>query len=114
QGRAPGFSVVVALQDPRKEVLPNRDLFTTRIALRLVEAEGTDMILGPGARDRGAACERIPVGETGAGQGYVWSDGEAEPARVRAGYVTDDDITYLAEHYRPRRPGAIEVVEVPA
>ncbi|GIF15272.1 hypothetical protein Ate01nite_53040 [Actinoplanes teichomyceticus] len=34
QGRAAGVHVVAALQDPRKDVLPFRDLFPTRIALR--------------------------------------------------------------------------------
>jgi S-DNA-T family DNA segregation ATPase FtsK/SpoIIIE len=34
QGRAVGFYVIAALQDPRKEVVAFRDLFTTRIALR--------------------------------------------------------------------------------
>jgi DNA segregation ATPase FtsK/SpoIIIE, S-DNA-T family len=38
QGRAVGVLVVGALQDPRKDVLPFRDLFPTRIALRLTEA----------------------------------------------------------------------------
>ncbi|MGH9273975.1 MAG: FtsK/SpoIIIE domain-containing protein, partial [Acidimicrobiales bacterium] len=37
QGRAVGISVVAALQNPRKEVLNDRDLFSTRIALRLGE-----------------------------------------------------------------------------
>jgi DNA segregation ATPase FtsK/SpoIIIE, S-DNA-T family len=114
QGRAVGFSLLCALQDPRKDVLSSRDLFPTRIALRLVEAEATDMVLGPGARDRGAACERIPEGPAGAGQGYVWSDGEPEPSRVRAGYPTDDDIGHLAERYPPVRPRSITVAEVPA
>jgi S-DNA-T family DNA segregation ATPase FtsK/SpoIIIE len=53
QGRAVGVVVVAALQDPRKEVLPFRDLFPTRIALALVEAEQTDLVLGRGARQRG-------------------------------------------------------------
>ncbi|MFD2768608.1 hypothetical protein ACFSX1_31285, partial [Micromonospora eburnea] len=35
QGRAVGVHVVAALQDPRKDVLPFRDLFPTRIGLRL-------------------------------------------------------------------------------
>jgi S-DNA-T family DNA segregation ATPase FtsK/SpoIIIE len=37
QGRAVGVTVVGAIQDPRKEVLPARDLFPVRIALRLAE-----------------------------------------------------------------------------
>ena len=48
QGRAVGVVVVAALQDPRKETLPFRDLFPTRIALAFAEAEQTDLVLGPG------------------------------------------------------------------
>ena len=49
--------VVAALQDPGKDVLPFRDLFPTRIALRLIEEVQVDMILSRGARDRGAHCD---------------------------------------------------------
>ena len=59
QGRAVGYCVVAALQDPRKEVLTIRNLFPDRIAMRLDEPEQVDMVLGDGARDRGAACELI-------------------------------------------------------
>ena len=48
-------------QDPRKEVLPFRDLFPTRIGARLSEAAQVDMVLGDGMRDRGALCDRIPL-----------------------------------------------------
>jgi DNA segregation ATPase FtsK/SpoIIIE, S-DNA-T family len=99
QGRAVGVVVVAALQDPRKEVLQQRDLFPTRIALRLIEREATDMVLGPGARDRGAACDRIDPSTPGVG--FMWCDGEAEPTRFRAAYVTDDDIAQMVEQYRP-------------
>lgn len=107
QGRAVGIVVIAALQDPRKEVLPNRDLFPTRIALRLVEAEATDMVLGPTARDRGADCSTIAP--TTPGVAWVWCDGETEPTRVRASFPTDDDIAHLAETYRPTDLDAIEV-----
>ena len=40
QGRAVGVHVVAAIQDPRKEVLPVRGLFPTRIGLRLSERRG--------------------------------------------------------------------------
>ena len=62
QGRAVGYSVVAALQDPRKDVLTIRNLFPDRIAMRLDEPEQVDMVLGDGARDRGAACELISAG----------------------------------------------------
>ena len=54
QGRAVGYCVVAALEDPRKDVLTIRNLFPDRIAMRLDEPEQTDMVLGDGARDRGA------------------------------------------------------------
>ncbi|MGH8883480.1 MAG: FtsK/SpoIIIE domain-containing protein, partial [Stackebrandtia sp.] len=93
QGRAVGVTVVAALQDPRKEVLPARDLFPTRIALRLTDDMQVDMVLGDGARKRGARCDRIP--ETLPGVGYVALDGVAEPIRVRFTYLTDPDIYQL-------------------
>lgn len=94
QGRAVGVVVVAALQDPRKEVLPFRDLFPTRIALRLTEPEQVDMTLGEGSRRRGALCDRIP--ENLPGVGYVVLDGVAEPIRVRFPFITDDHIRELA------------------
>jgi hypothetical protein len=69
QGRAAGVVVVGAVQDPRKDVLPQRDLFSTRIALRLNEADHVTLVLGPGARNRGAYCDLIP--DTMQGVGYV-------------------------------------------
>ena len=99
QGRAVGVVVVAALQDPRKDVLPFRDLFPTRIALALVESDQTDMVLGRGARLRGADCSRIPL--TTPGIGWVWCDGEQEPTRVRAGWVSDADIAAMVTAYTP-------------
>src|SRR5262249_55812329 len=43
QGRAVGYCVVAALQDPRKEVMSIRNLFPDRIAMRLDEPEQVDM-----------------------------------------------------------------------
>jgi S-DNA-T family DNA segregation ATPase FtsK/SpoIIIE len=105
QGRAVGVVVVSALQDPRKEVLPFRDLFPTRIALALVEPEQTDLVLGRGARLRGADCSRISL--TTPGIGWVWCDGENEPTRVRAGWVTDTDIAAMVAAYAPGVPGTV-------
>jgi S-DNA-T family DNA segregation ATPase FtsK/SpoIIIE len=97
QGRAVGVSVIAALQDPRKEVVAFRNLFPTKIALRLDEAAQVNMVLGDAARDQGALCDQIP--ESTPGVGYVRVDGIREPARVRAGWVTDDDIAAMAASY---------------
>ena len=113
-GRAVGVVVVGALQDPRKESIPFRDLFPTRIALGLVEAEQTDLVLGRGARPRGAGWWRIP--RTQPGKGWLCCDGETEPTRVRASWVSDDDIAALADTYAPRQGiagGNGQVVDLP-
>jgi S-DNA-T family DNA segregation ATPase FtsK/SpoIIIE len=90
QGRAVGVVVVAAVQDPRKDVIPMRDLFPTRIALRLNEPEQVNLTIGAGARQRGALADQIP--DSLPGVGYVVVDGIAEPLRVRFSNVTDDDI----------------------
>jgi S-DNA-T family DNA segregation ATPase FtsK/SpoIIIE len=100
QGRAVGVGVVAALQDPRKDVLAYRNLFPARVGLRLDEPGQIDMVLGDGAREQGARCDRIPTRLPGVG--YVRLDGVREPMRVRAGYVTDQDIAAMAAEYGPR------------
>jgi DNA segregation ATPase FtsK/SpoIIIE, S-DNA-T family len=93
QGRSVGVCVVGALQDPRKDVISLRNLFPTRVALRLDESDQVDMVLGDGARDRGALADLIsPLPDQGAGVGYVRIEGTPDPVRVRAAYVTDEDI----------------------
>jgi DNA segregation ATPase FtsK/SpoIIIE, S-DNA-T family len=99
RGRAVGVVIVAALQDPRKETIPFRNLIPNRIALALVEAEETDLVLGRGARDRGADCSRISLATPGVG--WVWCDGEPDPTRVRASWVSDDDIAATVAAYTP-------------
>jgi S-DNA-T family DNA segregation ATPase FtsK/SpoIIIE len=105
QGRGPGVSVLGALQDPRKEVLGNRNLFPVKVALQLDEATQVDMVLGPGARDQGALCDKIP--DSLRGVAYLRVEGVREPTRVRSAYVTDEDIRTMAALYAPGAgPGA--------
>lgn len=99
QGRAVGVSVIAAVQDPSKDVLAMRQLFPTRIALRLSEASQVAMVLGDAARDRGGLCDQIPDGLPGVG--YVAQDGSTELVRVRAFHVTDDDIARLCCEFAP-------------
>jgi S-DNA-T family DNA segregation ATPase FtsK/SpoIIIE len=58
------------------------------------------MILGPGARDQGALCDKIP--DSLRGVGYVRVDGVREPTRVRSAYVRDEDIAKMAALYPPQ------------
>ncbi len=102
QGRAVGYCVVAALQDPRKDVLTIRNLFPDRIAMRLDEPEQVDMVLGDGARDRGATCELISSDPaTGAGVAFVRLESDPDPVRVRAGWVSDAEIRAMADQCLP-------------
>ena len=67
------------------------------IALRLAEDSHVDMVLGDGARDRGAACHLIPANLPGVG--FVHVEGAHEPVRMRFSYLADDDITDMAERW---------------
>jgi S-DNA-T family DNA segregation ATPase FtsK/SpoIIIE len=98
QGRAVGVCVVCALQDPRKDVVWFRNLFPGKIGLRLDEPEQIEMVLGDGARRRGARCDQIP--ESLPGVGFVKVDGVREPVRVRAALVTDADIDEMVKLYK--------------
>lgn len=97
KGRAAAVSVVAALQDPSKETMPNRQLFPVRIGLRLDEPNQVAMVHGQGARDRGALCDQIS--EHTPGVGYVGEDGTTEFTRVRAFWITDDQINQIVETY---------------
>jgi S-DNA-T family DNA segregation ATPase FtsK/SpoIIIE len=97
QGRALGVVVVGAVQDPRKEIVDLRNLFPTRIALRLTEPAEVNMALGGNARERGALADQIPGDLPGVG--YVLLPGQAEPARVRFSWTSDRDIRDLTNLY---------------
>jgi S-DNA-T family DNA segregation ATPase FtsK/SpoIIIE len=107
QGRSVGVGVMAALQDPRKEVMNIRNLFPDKIALRLDESEQVDMVLGDGARDRGALADHIsPVPEQGAGVAYMRLETSPEPIRVRAAYVSDADIRAMVAQFTEREEAA--------
>ncbi|MFB9803965.1 FtsK/SpoIIIE domain-containing protein, partial [Streptomonospora salina] len=94
QGRSVGFCVLAALQDPRKEVLNLRNLFPDKVALRLDEASQVDMVLGEGARDRGANAHLLDPDLPGVA--FVKLEGSPVPVRVRAAFVSDADIDAMA------------------
>ena len=85
QGRAPGFVVFACLQDPRKEVIPSRGLFTQMVGLRLKDLSETSMVLGESAVHAGAHCHRITRDVPGTG--LRAARGRGPPIRVRAGQV---------------------------
>ena len=92
QGRALGVVVLACVQDPRKEVIGLRNLFTQTIALRLRSAEETRMVLGDGAAATAPAHRISP-----SAPGTAWvieEDGSAD--RVRADFWPDQLVRDVA------------------
>lgn len=96
--KAAGLGIVVAafLQDPRKEVLPMRGLFTQTIALRLRSRDEVNMVLGDGMADK-APAHRIDPNKPGTA--YVIAE-DGAVMKVRAHYWTDDQIRTTATQYQ--------------
>lgn len=95
QGRATGHRMWGLVQEPSKDVVPIRDLFTCRICLGVTSAAHVDMVLGEDARARGALADEIPnIAET-AGIGFVIRPKSRAPQRIRAAYTDDSEITEL-------------------
>lgn len=94
-GRAVGFVVVGALQDPRKETLGFRDLFPTRIAMKLPKPM-VDLVLGHGMYEAGAQCDLIPPSKEGAGVAFVVDEASTLPVCVRMAWCSDDLIRRMA------------------
>jgi S-DNA-T family DNA segregation ATPase FtsK/SpoIIIE len=74
------------------------------------------MVLGEHAYDRGAWANRI--GESEAGVGYLFGEGIREPARVRAGWVSDEQIkaleAFVAGQQEPAFAGQLLALPAPA
>lgn len=112
QGAGVGVLVVAALQDPRKETLPARDLFLSRILLGVTDDVHVDMVLGDGARKSGAHADKLDVNAKGVG--FVMVDGTPEPVQVRFSYLDDDDIKTMADEYpAPKSSGAPKIPTQP-
>ena len=103
QGRAVGVCVVAAIQDPRKEVIGYRNLFPTKIALRLDERTQVDMVLGEGARAAGARCDQIPTPRQGLPTSR--STGFGSRGGCGPGSSPMTDIAAMAASYPAPAPG---------
>lgn len=98
QGRALGVVVVACVQDPRKEVVSMRGLFTQTVALRLRSVEETVMVLGEGMSQIAPAHRISPAAP---GTGWIVEDtGTAD--RVRADLWPDDLVRDIANRYSAR------------
>ena len=101
QGRALGVVVVACVQDPRKETIGMRSLFTQTVALRLRSADETRMVLGDGMA---ALAPAHRISPTAPGTAWVVED-DGSVDRVRADYWPDPLIRQTATtHPAPTPP----------
>lgn len=92
--RAAGIAVLSSLQDPRKESLSFRDLFTQTCALRFRTKDDATLALGASAYEAGAHADRIPASQPGTG---FMSDGDTgEVVKFRAYWVDDQRLREVA------------------
>ena len=95
RGRAPGIIAIEATQRPSADIIPTslRDLFGYRWAFRCSTEASSDTILGHGWASKGYTAEDIDP----KARGVSWLRGEdGVPRRVKAAYLSDDDIIHLA------------------
>jgi len=96
RGRAPGIIPVEATQRPSADIIPTslRDLFGYRWAFRCSTEASSDTILGHGWASKGYTAEDIDPQS----RGVSWLRAEdGIPRRVKAAYLSDDDIIALAD-----------------
>jgi DNA segregation ATPase FtsK/SpoIIIE, S-DNA-T family len=102
RGRAAGVIVVAATQRPSADIIPTsmRDLFGYRWAFRCTTPASSDVILGHGWASRGYSATDIDPSARGVG--WLLAEGGI-PRRVRAAYLTDDQVRELAAEATRRR-----------
>ena len=107
RGRAAAMPVVAATQRPSIDIIPKsvRDLFGYRAAFRCTSTGSSNIILGDGWSEAG--FDATEIRPTTPGVAYLIAEGGV-PTRIRAAYLTDDNITALADHAAwTRRTGAL-------
>jgi DNA segregation ATPase FtsK/SpoIIIE, S-DNA-T family len=95
RGRAPGIIPVEATQRPSADIIPTslRDLFGYRWAFRCSTEASSDTILGHGWANQGFSATEIDPQARGVG----WLRAEdGIPRRIKAAYLTDQQIIELA------------------
>src|SRR5699024_1599048 len=95
QGRATGHTMLGLVQEPTKDTVPVPEVFAERVCLRVTADSHVAMVLGDGARWRGALADEIPIDPAPAGMGYVIRPRTRVPMRFGAAYVTDEQLQAL-------------------
>ena len=105
RGRAAGIILVAATQRPSADIVPTslRDLFGYRWAFRCSTDSSSDVILGHGWANEGYTAAEIDPAARGVG--WLIAEGGI-PRRVKAAYLSDDQVARLAEKAAKLRAAA--------
>ena len=109
RGRAAAMPVVAATQRPSVDIIPKslRDLFGYRAACRCTSTGSSDIILGDGWS--GAGFSATDISPVNPGEALLIAEGGI-PQRIKAAYLSDDDIRALADYAAwTRRTGHLPV-----
>jgi S-DNA-T family DNA segregation ATPase FtsK/SpoIIIE len=97
RGRAAAMPVIAATQRPSVDIIPKslRDLFGYRAAFRCTSTGSSNIVLGDGWSEAGfSATDILPTSQ---GVAYLIAEGGV-PRRIKVAYLSDSDITSLADY----------------
>ena len=97
RGRAAAMPVIAATQRPSVDIIPKslRDLFGYRAAFRCTSTGSSNIVLGDGWSEAGfSATDILPTSQ---GVAYLIAEGGV-PRRIKVAYLSDADITSLADY----------------
>jgi DNA segregation ATPase FtsK/SpoIIIE, S-DNA-T family len=97
RGRAAAMPVLAATQRPSVDIIPKslRDLFGYRAALRCTSTGSSNIVLGDGWSEAG--FDAADLSPTNQGSAYLIAEG-GTPRRTKVAYLSNADITKLADH----------------
>jgi S-DNA-T family DNA segregation ATPase FtsK/SpoIIIE len=97
RGRAAAMPVIAATQRPSIDIIPKslRDLFGYRAAFRCTSTGSSNIILGDGWSE--ANFDATAISPENHGAAYLLAEGGI-PRLTKVAYLTDDDITGLADY----------------
>lgn len=113
QGRSAGIAVLALNQFGTKESIGSiRSQFVLRVALRVENNLETDLVLGSGSAEQGAACADIAPATPGndyatAGLGWARTD-TGDLTRIRFPYTSDSDIQEILNNLPTKEPVHVE------
>ena len=96
RGRKCGYRYILATQRPSSDIVPTslRDLFGYRWAFRCATDDSSDVVLGRGTAKTGYTAAAIP--DQARGVGLLRAEGKRVPRRVKAAYLTDEELHRIA------------------